>query len=113
MSQLGVQFHPQALSRGVQEKPVRIFQTLRAISMTKNERRQAGIPHQDTRNLSSPAWFSSPRGTTEIKKIRREMTRLRRNSHGIARAIENLRGLRLSLVPCADSRKCLLPGVCS
>ena len=67
MSQLGFQFHPQALSRGVQEKPVRIFQTLRAISMTRNERRQAAIPHQDTRNLSSPAWFSSPRGITASK----------------------------------------------
>ena len=67
MSQLGFQFHPQALSRGVQEKPVRIFQTLRAISMTKNERRQAAIPHQDTRNLNSPAWFSSPRGITASK----------------------------------------------
>jgi hypothetical protein len=37
------------------------FQSLRAMSMTKNERRQATIPHQDTRNLNSPAWFSSPR----------------------------------------------------
>lgn len=69
MSQLGFQFHPQALSRGVQEKPVRIFQTLRTISMTKNERRQAAIPHQDTRNLSSPAWFSSPPRNNSFKKL--------------------------------------------
>ena len=32
------------------------------MSMTKNERIQAAIPHQDTRNLSCRAWFSSPRG---------------------------------------------------
>jgi hypothetical protein len=78
---------------------MRIFQNLRAMSMTKNERRQAAIPHQDTRNLSSPAWFSSPRRKTVSKRNRRVMSEIRRFSHGIARAIESLRGVRLSLVP--------------
>jgi hypothetical protein len=106
-------FHPIAPTEAPGGKPGREFQDLRAMSMTKNERAKAAIPHQDMRNLSCPAWFSSPRGTTDTKKVRREKMRPRRNSHGIARAIENLRGVRLSLVPCPDSRKCLLPGVCS
>ncbi len=117
---------PKALCRGVQGRPLRKFRDLRAMSMTKNERRRAArtvfqetcsrlqlagwlrlgvaaigktlLPHQDTRNLSSRARFSPPRGTTTVKQIRREMTRTGRLGHGIARAIESLRGLRLSLV---------------
>src|SRR5271157_1916251 len=81
------------------------------MSMTKNEGTQAAIPHQDTRNLSCRAWFSSPRGKTMKKQSRREKTRTRRFSHGIARAIESLRGLRLSLVPRPDPGECVLPGV--
>ena len=46
----------------------RKFQDLRAMSMTKNKRAKAAIPHQDMRILSCPAWFSSPRGTTATKK---------------------------------------------
>jgi len=45
------------------------------MSMTKNERAKTAIPHQDMRNLSCPAWFSSPRGTTDTKKVRREKMR--------------------------------------
>jgi len=65
------------------------FQDLRAMSMTKNKRSQAAIPHQDMRNLSCPAWFSLPRGAFNNKN-RRDLARIRRISHGIARAIENL-----------------------
>jgi len=74
------------------------FQYLRTKSMTKIERAKTAIPHQDMRNLSCRAWFSSPRGATNSKR-RPELLRIRRNSHGIARAIENLRGVQLSLVP--------------
>jgi len=88
-----------------------MFQYLRAKSMTKNERAKAAIPHQGIRILSCSAWFSSPRGKTDNKEVRREKTQLRRNSHGIVRAIESLRRVRLSLVPRPDSRHCLLPGV--
>ena len=117
---------PEAPYRGVQGRPLRKFRDLRAMSMTKNERRRAAktmfqdtrsglqlagwlwrgiaaigkalLLHQDTRNLSSRARFSLPRGTTTAKQIRREMTLIGRLGHGIARAIESLRGLRLSLV---------------
>ena len=81
--------------------------------MTTNKRAQAAIPHQDRRNLSCLAWFSSPRGTTSTTKLRREMKQARRIGHGNARAIEDLRGVRLSLVPFPNSRKCVLQGVCN
>jgi hypothetical protein len=76
--------------------------------MTQNKRKQAAIPHQDTRNLSCRTWFSSPRGATSITKVRREKKRMRRISHGCARAIESLRGVWLPLVPGPDSRERVL-----
>lgn len=91
--------------------PEREFQILRADIMTKNERSQAAIPHQGMRILSCVAWFFSPRGTAVTKNNRRERTKLRRNVHGIARAIENLRRVRLPLVSRPDSCKCLLSGL--
>ena len=45
------------------------FQDLRAMSMTKNEKGQAAIPHQDIRNLSCRAWLSLPRGVTQHQKL--------------------------------------------
>ena len=90
------------------DKPVVKFQDLRAVVMTKNERAQAAIPHQDKRNLSCLAWFSSPRGATCTTQLRREMKSIRRISHGNARSIESLRELRLPLVPTSNSRECLL-----
>ncbi len=80
--------------------------------MTDNKRAQVAIPHQDRRNLSCLAWFSSPRGTTCNTSLRREMKQVRRISHGSARAIEGLRRMRLSLVPCPDTRQCVLQRVC-
>jgi len=92
---------------GCQARP---FQGLRVTNMTKNERAQAKIPHQDTRNLSCSAWLSSPRGADE-NKGRRELARIRRMSHGFARAIEDLRRVRLSLVPRSEPRDRLLPSL--
>ena len=89
----------------------RDFQNLRVTIMTKNERRRAALPYQDVRILSSHARFSSPRHNSTSQKNRRDGTLLRRIRHGNARAIENLRGMRLSLVPGPDSRDCLLQGV--
>jgi hypothetical protein len=100
---------PKAPAEALKAGQSRLFQDLRAMSMTKNERARAAIPHQDRRNLSCHAWFSSPRGTTMKNKIRREEMRTRRCSHGVARAIENLRGVRLPLVPRSNSRERLLP----
>jgi hypothetical protein len=45
------------------------------------------------------------------KQNRRETTRIRRIRHGIARALENLRGVRLSLVPRPGPGECLLQGM--
>ena len=92
---------------GCQARP---FQGLRVTNMTKNETARATIPHQDTRNLSWSAWLSSPRGAIK-NKSRREFAQIRRNRHGFARAIENLRRVRLSLVPRPDPRERLLPSV--
>src|ERR1035437_6554634 len=86
----------------------RKFRDLRAMSMTKNERIRAAIPHQGTRTLSSYARFFLPRGDKMLKQSRRERTGIWRFRHGIARAIENLRGVRLSLVPRPDPRECVL-----
>ena len=125
----------------------REFRDLRAMSMTKNERRRAaraflqftgsclqsfgwvfreerasrrlqamcnaiGDPlllHQDRRNLRSRARFFLTGGIPTSKKVRRELTRRWRFSHGIARAIEGLRRVRKSLVSRPDPREYLLP----
>ena len=89
----------------------RSFQDLRAMSMTKDERTWVAIPHKGKRDLSCRTRFSSPRGTAVHRIGRRAKTRTRRNRHGFARAIEDLRGVRLSLVPCPDPRECLLQRV--
>jgi hypothetical protein len=87
------------------------FQNLRAMSMTKNERIPAAIPHQGARTLSSCIRYFLTRGYKTLKQGRREKTRTWRFRHGIARAFENLRGVRLSLVPCPDTRERLLQGM--
>jgi hypothetical protein len=87
------------------------FQNLRAMSMTKNERIPEAIPHQGTRTLNSFTRFFLTRGNKTLKQVRREKTRRWRIRHGFARAIENLRGVRLSLVPRPDPRECLLQGM--
>ena len=88
------------------------FQNLRAMSMTTNERSRPAIPHQGARNLSSRAWISLPRGRTATNESRRELAGRRRTRHGIARAIEGLRGVRLPLVPDPGSRQRVLRWVC-
>ena len=89
----------------------REFHDLRAMNKTKNEGTQVAILHRGIRIPICPAWFSSPRGKRMSEHRRRERTRTRRSNHGIARAIENLRRVRLSLVPCPVPRMCLLQGL--
>ena len=89
----------------------RKFQILRAKVMTKRAGTRKAIPHQDGRIPSRLLLFHSPRGTTRSTKTQRDAAGLRRKSHGIARSIEGLRGLRLSLVPRPNSRNCLLPAM--
>jgi hypothetical protein len=87
------------------------FQNLRAMSMTNNERIPEAIPHQGTRTLKSFTRFFLTRGNKTLKQVRREKTRTWRIGHGFARAFENLRRVRLSLVPRPNPRECLLQGM--
>ena len=91
-------------------KLVELFQHLRADIMKKNERTQTAIENQDTRILNSYAWFPSPR-QEKTKKLSGRKKDLRRIRHGSVRAIEDLRGLRLSLVSGQASRDGLLQGM--
>ena len=89
----------------------RKFHDLRAMSMTKKQESEGGNPPsgREKSELSCLVLFT-PRNNSK-KNIRREKTRIRRIRHGIARAIEGLRGVRLSLVPCPDCRYGLLQGM--
>jgi hypothetical protein len=84
------------------------FQNLRAMSMTVNETTREAIPHQGTRILSCLATFSLPHESATNKRIRWEIKPRGTKGHGIARALENLRGVRLSLVPRPNRGECLL-----
>jgi hypothetical protein len=79
--------------------------------MTKTKGKRQDLLHQDTRNLSSLACFLSPRRKQESKQYRREVVALEKTSHGVVRAIESLRRLRMSLVPRLEPWECLLPAV--
>ena len=78
------------------------FQDLRAMSMTDNKRKRVAIPHQSNRILSCPADSLTPRWHIDLAEDYWEKKPKRRNGHGIARAIENLRGVRKPLVPCPN-----------
>jgi hypothetical protein len=90
---------------------VGIFQDLRATSMTKKREIAGGNPPSGRENPELPCLVLFTPRKTDMKEIRREKTQQRRISHGIARAIEDLRRVWMSLVPCPDSRYRLLPGV--
>lgn len=99
-------------------RPIEAFETgvcefpdLRANSMNKNKRKQAGVSYQGERNLSAFACFSRPRHEATSFEQRREWALSRRIRYGIMRATEGLRGVRLSLVPGPELRDCLLQGV--
>ena len=79
------------------------------IMMTITARVQATTVHQGTRTLSAAAWLLSPRPTANRKLNEREKAIIWGIGHGIVRAIEDLRGLRVPLVPRPGSGDCLLP----
>jgi hypothetical protein len=108
---MGIPLRPCALLTGALGKSVRNFQDLRAMSMTTNKRTRTAIPHQNIRNLSCCSGFYSPWRPFDTNPDHREKKALRRKSHGVARAIEDLRGMRLALVPLPVRRECLLQGV--
>jgi hypothetical protein len=92
-------------------RSVRIFQDLRAMSMTTNKRIRTVIPHQSMRILSCHVRFFSPRRQADTNCVRPEMKEKRSIGHGVARAIEDLRGVRMSLVPHSNPRERLLQDV--
>lgn len=94
---------------GLRSEPaMRCFQNLRAKSMTPNGGDQVAIPHQSNRILSCPAWLFSPwRQAHEVGDCQEKKAK-RRNRHGVARAIESLRRVRMSLVPRSNRRERLL-----
>ncbi len=81
------------------------------MSMTKKRESEGGNPPSGRENPELLCLvFSTPR-KNRYKEVRRDEKGIRRISHGIARATESLRGVRLSLVPRPDPGQCLLPGV--
>jgi hypothetical protein len=79
-------------------KPVLNFQDLRNMNMTKSERTWAALLPSGHKKPELGVWLSLPRGK-KVDKSRREIEYSRRCSHGIARAIEGLRRVRMSVVP--------------
>ena len=102
-----------ALLYARQGKLIRSFQNLRAMSMTNNTRIRAAIPHQSIRILSCAIRFQSPRRHFDSYQGRPEKKPIRRNGHGFARAIEDLRRVRKPLVPCPIRGERLLQGLCN
>ena len=82
------------------------FQDLH-VDMTHIKRIRAAIPHQ-VGNLSCLSRFRTSAGLGE--KARRARKSIRRCSHGSARSIEGMRGVRLFLVPQPGRRERLLQG---
>ncbi len=91
--------------------PERKFQDLRAMSMTKKRESEGGNPPSGRKNPELLCLVLSTPREKRCKEFRRDKMRIRRISHGNARATENLRRVRMSLVPCPGSRHCLLPGM--
>jgi hypothetical protein len=79
--------------------------------MKYTETRPMAIPHQGNRILSSHGSSSPACRQAFIKGERQGDVVIRRICYGFARAIENLRGLRLSLVQGTDAGKCVLQAV--
>jgi hypothetical protein len=67
--------------------------------MTITARVQAASTYQGIRTLSAAAWLLSPRLIKTKQLNQREKAIIWGIGHGIVRAIKNLRGLRMSLVP--------------
>ena len=94
-------------------KPIRELQDLRAMVMTKKQRESTGgNPPSGQHKPEMPvlAPFTPPRKNSN-NTFRREKKYMGRTSHGSARAIEGLRGVRMSLVPRPGGRKGVLQGV--
>ena len=89
----------------------RRFRDLRAENMTDINRPSVAYLLTGRESLGHIASINSPRTGTSSKRVRRAGTHYGEKSHGIARAFESLRGMRLPLVPFPGSADGLLPGV--
>jgi hypothetical protein len=70
--------------------------------------RALAIEHGGNRTAGATAWLLSTRLTEDKKLNEREKAIFWEIGHGIVRAIENLRGVRLSLVPRPGLGDCIL-----
>ena len=105
-----VPFSPEGARQKRLWQAVPEFHDLRDSSITKNEGNWLNFLHRDRRSPNRSANSLYP-GTTRIKTKSAGNYCLGRTSHGVARATESMRGLRLSLVPCPEPRNGLLPAV--
>ena len=96
--------------RRLEPLPIRISRNLRAMNMRTNERRRAMTLHKAERiSVAMPA-FLSPRRTAMTNRTLGEPRW--RVGHGVARAIKDLRRVRLSLVPRPDPGQRVLQKLC-
>jgi len=83
----------------------------RGKEMTKDLGGKAATYHRDRRSPSRLRLRSKPRRMRQGSCGRREKALLWKGHHGVARAIEDLRGVRLLVVPRPDKRGGVLQGV--
>jgi hypothetical protein len=76
--------------------------------MTFKVRALVAIVNGGNRTAGAAARLLSPRLTDDKKLNEREKAIFGEIGHGSVRAIEDLRGMRVSLVPCPDSGDCVL-----
>jgi len=90
---------------------VELFQNLRDKLHDSKHKNPGGKHKSGHKTPESPTWFRLPRQTENKKLNRRERVLIRRNRHGIARATEGLRRLRLPMVPGSDTGDRILQGL--
>ena len=85
------------------------FQTLRTQSHDTQHQETAVAPPTGHKSLSRPVSLNSPRRITRRRETSAGLgITVGRFGHGVARSIESVRGLRLSLVPGPGPCKCFL-----
>ncbi len=103
--------HAKAPRKDAEDKPVEKIPGSARCGHDKEQESTGGNPPSGQEKPELPCLVLFTPRNNSTTKVRREMKQIRRISHGNARAIESLRGLRLSLVPYPDSRECVLQGM--
>ena len=91
--------------------PVLSSQILRAKNMTNKHRQTGSRKYRAVKSPGCMARVLQPRASIVSGTDGRETWKQRRSRHGIARSIEDLRELRLLVVPASVRAKCLLQDV--